>query len=96
MLPDAKAEFDLALRVTGPDGKLVAPSIHRLTLTTTADGRAQASREGIATQLQIPVDTPGFYRVSVAVRNLRTGEIGSTSRFVDVAKAPRLTSLTGG
>lgn len=89
---EAKTEFDLALRVIGPDGQLAAPSIHRLSLAITAEGKEQALKEGIATDLQIPAGVPGFYRISVAVRNQRTGEIGSTNSFIEVPKASRPTN----
>lgn len=78
-----KAEFDLAVRVTGPDGQLSRPSIHQLKLEANAETRNQAVEEGITTRLQIPVDTPGFYRVSIAVQSRQTKQLGSTTSLIE-------------
>jgi VWFA-related protein len=78
-----KAEFDLAVRITGPDGKLSRPSIHQLKLEATAEARNQALQEGITTLLRIPVDTSGFYRVSVAVQSKQTKQLGSTTNLIE-------------
>lgn len=79
-----KAEFDLAVRITGPDGKLSPASIHQLKLEAKAEARNQAVQEGIVTPLAIPVDTPGFYRISVAVQSKQTKELGSTNSLLEV------------
>ena len=84
-----KAEFDLAVRITGPDGKLSPPSIHQLALEAKAEARNQALQEGIITPLLIPVETPGFYRISVAVQSKQTKELGSTNSLIEVAQQSR-------
>jgi VWFA-related protein len=81
-----KADFELAVRVTGPDGKLVPPSIHQLTLRAKAEDRNHALQEGITTRFQIPVETPGFYRISVAVQSKRTKELGSTHTLIEASR----------
>ena len=84
-----RAEFDLALRNTGPDGKLSPPSIHQLALTASAADRNRALQEGITTRLQLPVETAGFYRISAVVKSKRTGDLGSTTTFVDTRNSTR-------
>lgn len=78
----SQGEFDLALRVTGPDGELKPPSIHKLAFTASGDERTRTLREGVSAQFRVPADAPGFYRISVAVRSKLTGEIGSTTALV--------------
>jgi len=73
------------VRVTGPDGKLLPPSIHQLTLRARAEDRNHALQEGITARFQIPVDKPGFYRISVAVQSKRTKELGSTHSLIEVS-----------
>ena len=89
-----KADFELAVRVTGPDGKLVPPSIHQLTLRAKAEDRNHALQEGITARFQIPVDTPGFYRISVAVQSKRTKELGSTHALIEATKSQKGTKST--
>lgn len=84
-----KAEFDLALRITGPEGKLLPPSIHQLALTARAEDRDRALHEGITTHFQIPVETSGFYRISIAVQNKRTGELGSNNSLIEAVDSSR-------
>ncbi len=84
-----KAEFELAVRITGPDGKLTPPSVHQLALETKSETRSQALQEGIITRLVIPVDTAGFYRISVAVQSKQTKELGSTNSLIEVAENSR-------
>ena len=84
-----KAEFDLAVRITGPDGKLTRPAIHQLALEVKAAARDQALQEGIITPLRIAVDTPGFYRISVAVQSKQTKNLGSTNSLIEVAENSR-------
>jgi len=81
-----KADFELAVRVTGPDGKLAPPSIHQLTLRAKAEDRNHALQEGITARFQIPVETPGFYRISVAVQSKRTKQLGSTHTLIEATK----------
>ena len=81
-----KADFELAVRVTGPDGKLAPPSIHQLTLRAKAEDRNHALQEGITARFQIPVETPGFYRISVAVQSKRTKDLGSTHTLIEATK----------
>ncbi|HSE18894.1 MAG TPA: VWA domain-containing protein [Pyrinomonadaceae bacterium] len=81
-----KADFELALRVTGPDGKLLPPTIHQLAFRARAEERNHALQEGLTTRIQIPVDTPGFYRISVAVQSKQTKELGSTNTLIDVGR----------
>ncbi|HEY0763077.1 MAG TPA: VWA domain-containing protein [Pyrinomonadaceae bacterium] len=89
-----KADFELAVRVTGPDGKLVPPSIHQLTLRAKAEDRNHALQEGITARFQIPVETPGFYRISVAVQSKRTKELGSTHTLIEASKPQKGTKTT--
>jgi VWFA-related protein len=84
-----KADFELALRVTGPDGKLSPPTIHQLAFRAKAEERNHALQEGITTRIQIPVDTPGFHRISVAVQSKQTKELGSTNSLIEVSRKKR-------
>ena len=84
-----KADFDLALRVTGPDGKLSPTTIHQLAFRARAEERNHALQEGITTRIQIPVGTPGFYRISVAVQSKQTKELGSTNSLIEVSRKKR-------
>ncbi|HET6977920.1 MAG TPA: VWA domain-containing protein [Pyrinomonadaceae bacterium] len=90
----AKADFELAVRITGPDGKLLPPSIHQLTLRAKAEDRNHALQEGITARFQIPVDAPGFYRISVAVQSKRTKELGSTHSLIEAIKPQKGTKST--
>jgi VWFA-related protein len=81
-----KADFELALRVTGPDGKLLPPTIHQLAFRARSEERNHALQEGITTRIQIPVDSPGFYRISVAVQSKQTKELGSTNSLIEVSR----------
>ena len=84
-----KAEFDLAIRVTGPDGKLSAPSIHQLAVQANTEDRNLALQEGVTARFQIPINTRGFYRISVAVRSKQTKELGSTHSLFEAIETDR-------
>lgn len=88
-IESTKAEFDLALRISSPDGELSPPSIHRLALTARAEEKKRALQAGLTAHLKIPVENSGFYRISVAVQSKQTGELGSTNSLIQAVTSNR-------
>ena len=51
----------------------------------TSDAAEEALREGLAYTLRIPIRQPGAYQVRFAVRDRRSGALGSAGEFVQIA-----------
>jgi VWFA-related protein len=79
----------LSVRVAGPDGRPLKQADRDVAFEVKDTELEATRREGLASQFQIEAQTPGFYRISVAVRDNNSGRIGSATRFFEIRKRAR-------
>jgi len=89
--PDGMQAFklELGMHLTGPDGKLVKEEAKGYNFTFTPAEFDQMKRQGLSYGVNLPVALPGYYQVTVAVRDTRSGRVGNASRMVKVADLAR-------
>ena len=68
--------LDFMVVATLPDGKVVASDAHTVEARLKPDQFAQVNQNGLPFSMQLPL-TPGAYSLRVAVRDNRTGLIGT-------------------
>jgi VWFA-related protein len=79
---DAQVEV---LAVTfGENGEVADQSSRRYTVTLLPDRYAEALKTGFVYTVRVPVKRPGPYQLRIALRDVKSDRIGSTSHFVDV------------
>ena len=78
--------LDLSVRVTGPDGHLLKQADRDVSFEVKAAELQNARREGFVSKFEVDAEKPGFYRISVAVRDKYSGRVGSATRFFEVRK----------
>ena len=85
---DGVDAFSLALsvRVVGPDGRLLKQADREVAFDSRDAEFEKTRREGLVSSFEIETAQPGFYRVSVAVRDNYSGRVGTATRFVEVRK----------
>lgn len=86
---DGAQEFslDLSVRVTGPDGHLLKQADRDVSFEVKDGELENARREGVHSKFEIEAGKPGFYRISVAVRDNHSGRVGSATRFFEIRKS---------
>lgn len=67
------------------DGTQVAHLSTGFSVALMKEAAEEALREGLAYTLRIPVRKPGAYQVRFAVRDRRSGRLGSAGEFVEIA-----------
>lgn len=81
--------FSLSVRVAGPDGVLFKKADRDVSFDVEDAGLEDLKKSGFASQFEVEAEKPGFYRISVAVRDLNSGRIGSATQFYEIKKSPR-------
>ena len=76
--------LDVAGRTLNMDGAVVDASGWRYDFRARSDQHANTLTQGLLYRNQIVVKRPGFYRVSVGVRDVSSGTLGSVSQFIEV------------
>ena len=79
------AAVDVLGMVFDQDGLEVAHLSTGFAVALTAAGADEALREGVAYTFRIPIRRPGGYQVRFAIRDQRSGALGSAGEFVDMA-----------
>jgi len=79
--------LELSVRVTGPDGHLLKQADRKVEFNAKGTDLETARREGLLSKFEIEADKPGFYRISVAVRDENSGRRGSRVRFFEVGRS---------
>jgi VWFA-related protein len=79
------AAADVLGMVFDQEGTEVAHLSTGFAVALTADGAADALREGLAYTLRIPIRRSGAYQVRFAVRDQKSGAMGSAGEFVQMA-----------
>ncbi|HEY6804860.1 MAG TPA: VWA domain-containing protein [Pyrinomonadaceae bacterium] len=75
--------LDVLVRITGPDGTTVKEEASRMVLRKGVSQREVD--EGIFSVSAIEDAVPGYYRVSAAVTDPKTGFTGAVNKFIEVA-----------
>lgn len=79
--------LELSVRVAGPDGHLLKQADRKVSFNVKGNDLETTRREGLLSKFEIEADKPGFYRISVAVRDDNSGRVGSQIRFFEVGKS---------
>ena len=82
------ASVDVLGMVFDPDGTEVAHLSTGFSMGLTSEGAAAAAGDGLAYMLRIPIPRAGAYQVRFAVRDQRSGALGSAGAFVEVRDIP--------
>ena len=82
------ASVDVLGMVFDHDGTEVAHLSTGFSMGLTSEGAAAAAGEGLAYVLRIPIPRAGAYQVRFAVRDQRSGSLGSAGEFVEVGDVP--------
>ena len=81
--------LDVVARVTAPDGSLFYQKGKNYTLSAPRAEAGREPRRGIDYWFEIEANAPGFYQISVAVRDAVSGRAGNVTQFVEVADLAR-------
>jgi VWFA-related protein len=76
----------LSIRVTGPDGRDFKKADRDLSFDVTDAELETSRRDGVLSTFSFAGEKPGFYRISVAVRDNHSGRVGNSRVFVEVKK----------
>ena len=79
--------LDVVGRVTAPDGSVVYQKGKSYTLTGASAGRE--TTRGVDYWFELEANAPGFYQISVAVRDAVSGRVGNVTQFVEVSDLVR-------
>jgi VWFA-related protein len=79
--------LELSIRVAGPDGHLLKQADRKVSFNAKGNDLEIARREGLLSKFEIEADKPGFYRITVAVRDDNSGRRGSRVRFFEVSRS---------
>lgn len=82
------ASVDVLGMVFDPDGTEVARLSTGFSMGLTSEGAAAAAGDGLAYMLRIPIPRAGAYQVRFAVRDQRSGALGSAGEFVELRDIP--------
>ena len=82
-------KLEIALQITGPDGKLIKEEAKGKAFTLTPAEFERLKQQGLSYGFNFPVTSPGYYQVTAAVRDPRSGRVGNASRMVKVAELNR-------
>ncbi|HKR23156.1 MAG TPA: VWA domain-containing protein [Pyrinomonadaceae bacterium] len=85
---DGRQDFSLKLsiRVTGPDGRDFKQADRDLTFNVSGAELETARRDGVLSTFEFEGAKPGFYRISVAVRDNYSGKLGNSRVFYEVSR----------
>jgi hypothetical protein len=88
-----KISIDIYGYVFGPDGNPVSYLTKNYTFGVRADSIPRLLAKGIIFPMNIPVKKSGAYQLRMAVRDTKSGKIGSASQFIEIPnlKKERLT-----
>ncbi|MET0647365.1 MAG: VWA domain-containing protein [Pyrinomonadaceae bacterium] len=84
--------LDVVGRVTAPDGSVVYQQGKNYTLNAARAGAVPP--RGVDYWFELEANAPGFYQLSVAVRDAVSGRAGNVTQFVEVADLARGTLST--
>jgi hypothetical protein len=79
-----EAQLETTASVIDPKGARIFSDGRRDTLTVTGGTLSSIQSDGLIRKLSFPVRDPGFYQVSVAVRDLLSGKAGNATGFFEV------------
>ena len=81
-----KFSLSLSIRITGPDGRLLDKADREVSFDVKPGELETTRTQGFTSQFEVSAAKPGFYRISVAVRDNNSGKVGSATKFFSVSK----------
>jgi VWFA-related protein len=81
-----KFSLSLSIRITGPDGHLLDKADREVSFEVKPNELETTRNQGFDSQFEVNAAKPGYYRISVAVRDQTSGKVGSATKFFPVAK----------
>jgi len=81
-----QAELTLFLMAVGDNGQSAGQVRRQLTLRLMPAAYAQLRQRGLLYSTRLPIADPGGYQIRAAVRDGRSGGVGSGAQFVEVPK----------
>jgi VWFA-related protein len=76
--------LDIYAYVFGADGKPQSYLSKNYTFAVRADSIPRLHRAGITFPMNVPIEKPGAYQLRMAVRDTKSGKIGSASQFIEI------------
>jgi VWFA-related protein len=76
--------LDIYAYVFGPDGEPAGYINKNYVFAVRASSMPRLLEKGIIYPMIVPIDKPGFYQLKMAVRDTKSGKIGSASQFVEI------------
>ena len=83
-----KASADLVVLVFNSDGEQIDTVSTGFDVTLANAAAGQAIKDGLVYTARVPIEKPGGYQLRFAVRDRRSGAIGSVGGFVNVPDVP--------
>jgi VWFA-related protein len=85
-LESGRQDFSLKLsiRIAGPDGRDFKQASRDLTFDVSDAELETARRDGVLSTFSFEGEKPGFYRISVAVRDNYSGKVGNSRVFYEI------------
>lgn len=79
-----KISLDIYAYVFGPDGAPINQLTKNFPLEFRKDSLTRLHEKGIIFPMNIPLEKPGAYQLRMAVRDTKSGKIGSASQFIEI------------
>ena len=79
-----KATFDVMAMSFGDNGLIADQIAKNYTITLKKDGYEDFLKNGFVYNFVFPVKKPGAYQMRVALRDSRSGKVGSANQFIEV------------
>lgn len=76
--------LDIYAYVFGPDGAVVNQLTKNFTFNIRPDFVERMNAKGIIFPMNVPIEKPGAYQLRMAVRDTKSGKIGSASQFIEI------------
>ena len=76
--------LDIYAYVFGPDGAVVNQLTKNFAFNIRPDFVDRMNAKGIIFPMNVPIEKPGAYQLRMAVRDTKSGKIGSASQFIEI------------
>lgn len=79
-----RISLDIYAYVFGADGQPVKQLSKNFSFLVRTDSIARINEKGIIFPMNVPIEKPGAYQLRMAVRDTKSGKIGSASQFIEI------------
>lgn len=91
-----KISLDIYAYVFGPDGTPVKELKKNFEFGVKNSSLDRLNEKGIIFPMNVPIEKPGAYQLRMAVRDTRSGKIGSASQFIEIPDLKKNTLTLSG